>query len=65
MRRQLEELSLDRKNEGQLSICSDLAEESSSEDDSTFEDVHQFIRNNMNDFETSMSYVAKDQAAEK
>ena len=42
-----------------------MAEESSSEDDSTFEDVHQFIRNNMHDYETSMSYVAQDKDAEK
>lgn len=52
------------KNGERFSNCSDLAEESSSEDDSTFEDVHQFIRNNMNDYETSLSYVAQDKAEE-
>lgn len=44
-------------------MYSDLAEEdegSSSDDDSTLEDVHQFIRNNMGDYETSMSYVDKE-----
>ena len=41
-------------------LAEELNEDSSSDDDSTLEDVHQFIRNNMRDYETSMSHVARD-----